>query len=1719
MHPYFSLWAGRGDATGNSAMHHLLAQLAQPIHAAVRKLSGRPIHLRGIQPGRLPPNYLWQRLQDETNLEQAFQWLCGQTKEASDHHDVWDYRRQWESRKPELRQTLKLGEFTFQPVRIVEISNEQGDIERREIRCAEDRLVIRALSQVLQPVLQPRLSRHCTHLKGNGGLHQAVRDTQDHIAANPDHQVIKSDVKGYYAHIDHVILAEQLRELLPNEIRLHNLVWDSLRRTTEFGGEYRDIERGIPLGSSLSPLLGALYLAPLDDLAKTTGGFYRRYMDDWVWVLPKRHGLRKALKKQYAVLHALKVQMHPDKTFIGKVKKGFDFLGFHCRPTGMRVSDAALSRRDAKVARLYEPGADHKRIARYLARWLGWVGATIAYACHSQPCMPTTSYCGGSYNEITQYAINTTVCGLETNAPIYYWRKLDASIFPPTCTTNIYAGPKANPEFKGTHDYCQYPPPASLTDVAVAPSATYSFRNPTEDNEFFTCDTDESGWFIDTSIQIGVRNVVEVTASTNTGTEAGTTDITVTATTTYTVMGDQTVDLLVSGANITSGDYALSNTTITIPDGASEGSVTFTIQDDGLVEGDEVATLTLTNPSAGFNLGTTTSQNITITDNDYPSVTAITRVNTNPTNAASVDYSVTFSDPVDGVDSGDFTLTTNGITGAAVTSVSASSCNPSCTVTVNTGTGDGTLRLDLIDDNSINAFGQPLGGTLTNDGYFSTGQAYALDNIPPELSEVTPVPTPTNDSTPAYTFTSSEAGSIAYGGACASTTKDAVSGSNTLTFDALTDGSYSNCTITVTDSVGNPSAALNVNAFTIDTTQPSVTLEQAVGQADPATASPIRFTATFTEAVSGFTTGDVTLGGTAPGTLVGTVTGSGPYTIEVTGMTGAGTVIASIAAGKAQDSAGNGNLASTSADATVTIDNPVIQFSQASYPVAEDAGTTNAITLNRGGYSDFASSAVVTITGGSATGGGIDYTSSGFPLTVDFAPGETSIPVPVTISDDSRYEPAADETITFELGTPVNAVIGSAQGSTTLNITDNDAQPTVAFTTAAQSGAENGGVLTVTAALSNPSDQTVSVPFTLGGTAIGSGTDYSISTSPLTINAGDTTADITISPVVDDLYEGDEEVILTLGTPTNASASGTTVHTAILTSAEAMPTLDIDSPTLVEGDSATTPLNFTVSLSGPADEEVTVSYATADNSASSAGGDYDSNSGTVTFPANSTTAQTITVTINGDVTDEGVSEEFTVNLTSPSANAQIGEAQGTGTITDDDTAGILVTPTTGLITSEIGDTAQFTITLTSEPTAPVTLPLSSSDTSEGTVPAQVTLDSTNWNRGAVVKVTGVHDTLTDGNIAYSVITGAPLSDDPFYAGLTATDVADVVLTNLDKTIQMALSVSGDLNPVRAGSILNYTIKITNFGSVDAENYAVIESLPGDVNYTATSGDCLEGSAGVPTCTLGTIPAGTSKSYRVATQIGTLAVDPLVNNISGVDLNGDDSLVASASTSNELILDTDGDGIPDDLDSTPSVHNPNICSGAADANIGLMVVGPGVDAYCYATSSISTTAASTRNAVVMDGGALSLVTQSVHLKPGFEVQEGGSLRTILGNVANYLYVPSNLSAKSAERTRTPVIDPTLPILGTERDAQGLPVTNHHLGIDPSNRYITYLQEGADDRCSIVLIDLELGTNQQRSCPFMLTDGDLQPPLFNASEGGFEWSIIDTSGVMQTYVIQY
>jgi RNA-directed DNA polymerase len=167
---------------------------------------------------------------------------------------------------------------------------------------------------------------------------------------------------------------------------LRNYCYQAVRRTVEYGGTFQDIEQGISRGSPLSPLLGALYLKALDDKMSKQGIFYVRYMDDILIMTKTRWQNRRAVKLMNQTFDQLNVQQHPDKTFIGRIERGFDFLGYHFSTEPLQLAAITVKKHLERLHRFYEQQDNKKAtpeevalvLGVYVKRWRSWCHAGLA---------------------------------------------------------------------------------------------------------------------------------------------------------------------------------------------------------------------------------------------------------------------------------------------------------------------------------------------------------------------------------------------------------------------------------------------------------------------------------------------------------------------------------------------------------------------------------------------------------------------------------------------------------------------------------------------------------------------------------------------------------------------------------------------------------------------------------------------------------------------------------------------------------------------------------------------------------------------------------------------------------------------------------------------------------------------------------------------------------------------------------------------------------------------------------------------------------------------------------------------------------------------------------------------------------------------------------------------------------------------------------------------
>ena len=229
--------------------------------------------------------------------------------------------------------------------------------------------LLKHVKTVLSKQLKPHLSRRCSHIKGHGGVKLSVRYSQR--LCNHFSYVARFDVKSYYSSMDHQIILDLLRQYQVTPAVI-SIVSEYLSLP-----DHNKSGKGMVAGGAISPLIGALYLMPLDklmeELQATIGIRYQRYMDDYVIFAPTRHKLRKAIKLMYAMLDDLKVEVHPKKRFIGTTRRGFDFLGYWLEPhRPLTPSQVSLTRLIDRSRQLLERTASITRLRQYVRRWLQW---------------------------------------------------------------------------------------------------------------------------------------------------------------------------------------------------------------------------------------------------------------------------------------------------------------------------------------------------------------------------------------------------------------------------------------------------------------------------------------------------------------------------------------------------------------------------------------------------------------------------------------------------------------------------------------------------------------------------------------------------------------------------------------------------------------------------------------------------------------------------------------------------------------------------------------------------------------------------------------------------------------------------------------------------------------------------------------------------------------------------------------------------------------------------------------------------------------------------------------------------------------------------------------------------------------------------------------------------------------------------------------------------
>jgi hypothetical protein len=657
-------------------------------------------------------------------------------------------------------------------------------------------------------------------------------------------------------------------------------------------------------------------------------------------------------------------------------------------------------------------------------------------------------------------------------------------------------------------------------------------------------------------------------------------------------------------------------------------------------------------------------------------------------------------------------------------------------------------------------------------------------------------------------------------------------------------------------------------------------------------------TATFAVALNSQPTANVTIGLTSNDTTEGTVSPASltfttanwntPQTVTVTGvddLADDGDIAYAIvtAAASSADSSYNGVNPADVAVTNLDNDSVGITVSGISGNTSETGGTASfTVVLN----SQPTGNVTIGLTSSDTGEGTVS------PGTLTFTTANWNTPQTVTVTGVNDFGNDGDQLYTI-VTAPANGggYTGVNAADVSLYNIDNDANNRVIVSGISGSTSEAGGTATFTVRLNNQPSSNVTIALSSSDTSEGT-----VSPASLTFSIGNwnNPQTVTVTGVNDDLDDGNIAYTIVIAAASGGGYTGV--------NAADVPVVNVDNDTagftvtptsgLVTTETGGT-ASFSVKLNSQPTANVTIGLSSSDTTEGSV------SPASLTFTsANWNTAQNVTATGVDDSVDDGdiaysiitapaSSSDSTYNLLNP--------ANVAATNQDNDTAGITVSPTSGLVTSETGGIATFTIKLDSQPIADVIVSLSSSDATEGQIDAgSLTFTSANWNSAQTVSVSGVNDDLDDGDIAYTIVTGAASSTDANYNNRAVADVS--ALNADDDTAGITVSgVSG--NTTEAGGTASFTI--------------VLDSQPtANVTIGLSSSDTTEGSVSPASLTFtpaswNTPQAVTATGVDDAVDDGDIAYAILIGASASTDAKYSGIDVADANLSN---IDDDGAGI-------------------------------------------------------------------------------------------------------------------------------------------------------------------------------------------------------------------
>jgi RNA-directed DNA polymerase len=298
-----------------------------PVHPRPRRLADW-INPTGVRKVHSLVDKVYQR----KNLEMAWEKVkANRGSGGVDGQNLEAFAAQLDQQLDRLHSELKEDTYQPQPVRQVQIpkAGKPGEFRMLGVPTIFDRVCQQALLNRLEPIFEPVFDEANFGYRRGRSTKDAMRKVWKEIQSGRE-WIVDADLKDFFGSVDH----EKLLTLVAQRIadgRVLRLIRAMLKAGSYGKGRLFPSERGTPQGSVVSPLLSNILLTPFDQEMRRKGYQLTRFADDWVVTCASAAEARAAIAAALRILSELSVQLHPQKTRVVHVQRGFEFLGYLVR--------------------------------------------------------------------------------------------------------------------------------------------------------------------------------------------------------------------------------------------------------------------------------------------------------------------------------------------------------------------------------------------------------------------------------------------------------------------------------------------------------------------------------------------------------------------------------------------------------------------------------------------------------------------------------------------------------------------------------------------------------------------------------------------------------------------------------------------------------------------------------------------------------------------------------------------------------------------------------------------------------------------------------------------------------------------------------------------------------------------------------------------------------------------------------------------------------------------------------------------------------------------------------------------------------------------------------------------------------------------------------------------------------------------------------------------